>query len=58
MRARKNTVHVQFACPHGGQEGHEKALALVEASEETPSLRVADLLRLDLEELLQEHGRR
>lgn len=55
--AKRHTLHDQFACPHGGQAWHDRALALVEAIEETPSPRVADMLRLDLEDLLREHGR-
>jgi hypothetical protein len=45
-----------FTCPHTGEKWHDKAVKLVLAIEETPSKRLADLMRLDLEELIKESG--
>jgi hypothetical protein len=45
-----------FTCPHGGQAWHDKAVELAVAIDETPSKRVAALMRQDLEDLLREHG--
>jgi len=41
-----------FSCPHVNEKWHKKALKLVEAIEKTPSKRVADLMKQDLEELI------
>lgn len=56
--AQRHTLHDQFACPHGGQAWHERALRLAQAIEESPSPRVAAMMRQDLEDLLREHGLR
>jgi hypothetical protein len=45
--------HDSFACPHASEQWHEQALRLVLAIEETPSKRVAELMKLDLSELLE-----
>ena len=45
-----------FSCPHGGKAWHEKAVELAVAIDETPSKRLAALMRQDLEDLLREHG--
>ncbi len=45
-----------FVCPNAGEAWHEQALKLVLSIEETPSKRVAELMQLDLDELLAEHG--
>jgi len=50
-------VHDEWVCPHTDQPWHGRALHLVTAIEDTPSKRVATLMREDLEELLQEHLR-
>ena len=54
--AKKYTLHDAFACPHADEEWHELAVRLVLAIEDMPSRRVADLMRLDLQDLLAEHG--
>jgi hypothetical protein len=48
--------HDYFYCPHRDQPWHEQALELVLAIENTPSKRIAELMRLDLEDLLKEQG--
>jgi hypothetical protein len=53
---KKYDFHDVFVCPHAGQEWHEQALRLVLAIGETPSKRVADLMKLDLADLLAENG--
>lgn len=45
-----------FSCPHGGKVWHEKAVELAVAIDESPSKRLAALMRLDLEDLLRENG--
>jgi hypothetical protein len=45
-----------FTCPHGGKVWHDKALQLAVAIDDTPSKRVAALMRQDLEDLLRENG--
>jgi hypothetical protein len=50
--ARHSCYHDKFICPHGDKEWHEQALKLVQAIEETPSKRTAELIKLDLEEIL------
>lgn len=45
-----------FRCPNSGKPWHELALRLVRGIEDTPSLRLAKIIRLDLDELLEEHG--
>jgi hypothetical protein len=49
-------LHDYFSCPHSGQKWHEQALEIVLAMEETPSKRVAALMRQDLIDLLVENG--
>ena len=49
--------HDKFQCPHRNAAWHKKALDLVMEIEKTPSKRVAELMQLDLDELLQENGR-
>lgn len=47
--------HDYFFCPHSEEGWHKQALALVHAIEEMPSKRVARLMRMDLDDILQEH---
>jgi hypothetical protein len=54
--AKVNDLYDVFTCPHGGKDWHEKALALVVEIERTPSKRIADLMKLDLEDMLKENG--
>jgi hypothetical protein len=49
-------LHDYFYCPHLPKDWHKQALALVEAIDKTPSKRVTALMRLDLIDLLSEHG--
>lgn len=44
-----------FTCPHAATEWHVLALKLVQEIERTPSKRVAELMRLDLRDVLSEH---
>lgn len=48
--------HDRFICPHSCKPWHETAVDLYFEMEETPSKRIAELMRLDLEDLLREHG--
>jgi len=54
--ARAQTVHDYFYCPNMKQEWHDQAMDLVEEIENTHSKRVAELVWLDLKELLSQHG--
>lgn len=53
--ANKFTYHDEFVCPHTDEPWHEKALQLAIAIDETPSKRLADLMRADLQDILDEH---
>ena len=53
--ARTFKRHDAFICPHADEDWHDKALRLVHAIEETPSKRVAELMKLDLRDILEEH---
>ena len=44
-----------FTCPHAATEWHVLTLKLVQEIERTPSKRLAELMRLDLRDLLSEH---
>ncbi len=54
--AKKDSLHDYFYCRYKNEGWHAQALKLVQAIEETPSKRVAELMRLDLLDLLSEHG--
>jgi hypothetical protein len=54
--AKKYRYHDVFECPHRDEEWHEQALRIVLAIEESPSKRIAELMKLDLEDLLREHN--
>lgn len=47
--------HDAFVCPHADEGWHDQALELVHAIEDMPSKRVAELMKLDLEDLIREH---
>ena len=47
--------HDEFVCPHTDDTWHKQALQLAVAIDETPSKRVADLMKADLEDLLVEN---
>ena len=53
--ANKFTYHDEFVCLHTDEPWHEKALQLAIAIDETPSKRLADLMRADLQDILDEH---
>ena len=48
--------HDLFCCPYANDHWHERALKLFMAAEETPSKRIAQLIMLDLADVLDEHG--
>jgi len=54
--AKRSHLHDVFNCPNSGIPWHEQALELVLEIEKTPSKRLAELMRLDLEEILKPHG--
>jgi hypothetical protein len=54
--SRTNDLYDIFTCPNANHNWHVIALKLVVAIEETPSKRMADLMKLDLEDLLKENG--
>ena len=54
-RATKVTYHDEFVCLHTDEPWHEKALQLAIAIDDTPSKRLADLMRADLQDILNEH---
>lgn len=54
--AKRSHRHDVFECPHAGAAWHGQALRLVEALEDTPSKRVAQLLQQDLDDLRRDHA--
>jgi hypothetical protein len=50
------SLHDYFICPHANEEWHQQALELVGQIEKTPSKRIAQLMRQDLEDLLKGHN--
>lgn len=48
-----NRPHDYFLCPHGEEDWHRAAHRLAAEMRGTASRRVADLIRLDLEEFLE-----
>lgn len=53
--AKRGHLHDYFYCPNIHKPWHENALKIVLAIDETPSKRVAALMREDLIELLADH---
>ena len=53
--AKHSTYHDDFVCPHTDEEWHEQALRLAVSIDETPSKRVAALIKTDLDELVHDH---
>lgn len=51
---RRPNPHDRLRCPNADCEWHEKAVKLVQAIAETPSPRVAELMRQDLDVILTE----
>lgn len=56
-KANKFTNHDEFVCSHTDEPWHEQALRLAIEIDETPSKRIADLMKADLHDLLQENLR-
>jgi hypothetical protein len=54
--AKKYRYHDAFKCPHSGKKWHDQALELAQAIEKMPSKRVVELMQLDLQDLLKQHG--
>ena len=54
--AKLNIYSDIFTCPHSGKDWHEQALKLTLKIEKTPSKRGAEMMKLDLEDLLRENG--
>jgi hypothetical protein len=48
--------HDKFSCPNSEQRWHHQALALVRQIDETPSKRLAELMRQDWVDILKEHN--
>ncbi len=53
--AQRPSEHDYFFCPHSEESWHKQALELVHAIEEMPSKRVIRLMRMDLEDILEDH---
>ena len=54
--ARKTRRVGVFQCPHADADWHYLAIRLVQAIAETPSRRLASLMRQDLEDVLNDSG--
>ena len=55
--AKQFAYHDAFVCPHAGEAWHEQALQLAIGMDETPSNRVAALMKADLDDLKRENLR-
>ncbi|MBI4184732.1 MAG: hypothetical protein HY521_12130 [Proteobacteria bacterium] len=55
--AKQFRVHDEFVCPHTDKPWHDRALQLAIAIAETPSKRLAALMKADLDDLLRENLR-
>jgi hypothetical protein len=53
--AKRFTYHDEFVCPHTDESWHDHALRLATAIDETPSKRVAEMMKADLDDLLREN---
>lgn len=54
--AKRGHWHDEYRCPHSSQPWHEQALRLVIEIEKSPSKRLIELMRKDLEEILKAQG--
>ena len=54
--ARIKKAHDVFQCPNAAQDWHGQATELLQAMEDSPSKRLVELMRLDLQDLLRDHG--
>lgn len=48
--------HDLFICPYSKQPWHDQALRLVKEIQKSPSPRLIELMRLDLEDILKAYG--
>jgi hypothetical protein len=53
--AKQTRLHDVFTCPHRDEKWHKQAARLYQAIQDTPSPRLAALIRLDLEDVLKAH---
>lgn len=53
--AKRFTHHDEFVCPHTDVAWHEQALQLQISIDESPSKRLAEFMKADLEDLLREN---
>jgi hypothetical protein len=53
--AKRFTNHDEFVCSHTDEPWHDQALRLAIAIDDTPSKRLAEMMRADLEDLLREN---
>ena len=52
--SKSSIKHDRFVCPHTDEGWHQKALRLVIAIYETPSMRIAEIMKSDLNAMLTE----
>ena len=50
--ANQEALHDEFKCPNADKMWHQAALELIKAIEATPSKRIANLMQLDLDDIL------
>jgi hypothetical protein len=55
--SKRATRHDRFVCPNTDEAWHQKALRLKIAINETPSMRIAKIMKYDLQDLIQENRR-
>lgn len=53
---RRGKMHDMFQCPYSEQPWHKQALRLVKEIEKSPSPRLIELMRQDLEDILKAYG--
>ena len=54
--SKRSARHDRFVCPHADEEWHKKALRLKIAIDETPSMRIAEIMKSDLAFILPERS--
>jgi len=54
--AKRGHWHDRFTCPHTGKPWHNKALELAQEISKSSSKRLAELMHLDIEDILRENG--
>jgi hypothetical protein len=55
--AKQFTYHDEFRCPHSDEDWHKQAVELAVGINGTPSKRVAELMKADLDDLTRENLR-